>query len=156
MKKIINLSLIMLLCFVVVTGCGKKKENNDTIKDNQDTNVKDNVTEDGTLKEDKNENDGVIKEQVVEGITLKNIELKYSAYSSTITINAINNTNEDITFEYFEIYFKDKDGNNLLGEGSFAVAPVFGTIESKNSKLLSVNVDRDLSMVYSIDYKMVK
>lgn len=155
MKKVISLSLVLLLCLTLVTGCGKsnKKEDN---KDNKENNIKDEINEDGTLKEDKNENKGVLKEQVVEGITLSDVELKSTAYSSTMSIKATNNTDSAITFQYFKVYFKDKDGKNILGENGFAVASLFGTINSKESKTLNLNADRDLSNVYSISYEMVK
>ena len=157
MKKIINLSLMLLLCVTLVTGCGKKKEeNNNTVNDNQETNIKDEINEDGTLKEEVNNNSGVVKEQTVEGITLKNTELTSTAYTSTLKIEALNNTNEDITLDYFKVYLKDKDGNNILGDDAFAVAAVYGTIKSKESKVLYANIDRNLSEVYSISYEMVK
>ena len=157
MKKIINLSLMLLLCVTLVTGCGKKKdETNNTGNDNQENNIKDEINEDGTLKEEVNNNSGVVKEQIVEGITLKNVELTSTAYTSTLKIEALNNTNEDITLNYFKVYLKDKDGNNILGNDSFAVAAVYGTIKSKESKVLYANIDRNLSEVYSISYEMVK
>ena len=152
MKKIISLSLILLLCLTLVTGCGKSNKK----EDNKENNIKDEINEDGTLKEDKNENKGVLKEQVVEGITLSDVELKSTAYSSTMSIKATNNTDSAITFKYFKVYFKDKDGKNILGENVFAVASLFGTINSKESKTLNLNADRDLSNIYSISYEMVK
>lgn len=156
MKKIISLSLMLIFCFGIVTGCGKKKENDNPVQDNSESNVKEEVNEDGTLKEDINSNKGVIEEKVVEGITIHNAELKTTTYSSTLTISATNNTDSDITLEYFKVYLKDKDGNNILGEGSFAVASVFGTIESGQEEILNIDFDRDLSNVYDIDYEMVK
>ena len=96
MKKIINLSLMLLLCVTLVTGCGKKKEENkNTVNDNQETNIEDEINEDGTLKEEVNNNSGVVKEQTVEGITLKNTELTSTAYTSTLKIEALNNTKID-------------------------------------------------------------
>ena len=153
MKKIISLSFMLLLCLTLVTGCGKSNKEETTT---DEKNIKEEINDDGTLKEDKNENKGVLKEQVVEGITLNNVELKSTAYSSTMSVTAINNTNNDITFNYFKVYFKDKDGKNILGENVFAVASLFGTINSKESKTLNLNADRDLSNVYSISYEMVK
>ena len=69
MKKVISLSLVLLLCLTLVTGCGKSNKK----EDNKENNIKDEINEDGTLKEDKNENKGVLKEQVVEGITLSDV-----------------------------------------------------------------------------------
>lgn len=152
MKKVISLSLVLLLCLTLVTGCGKSNKK----EDNKENNIKDEINEDGTLKEDKNENKGVLKEQVVDGITISDVELKTTAYSTVLSITATNNTNNDITFEYFEVYFKDKDGKNVLGDNSFALITVFDTIKSKESKPLSLTVDRNLSDVYSITYKMIK
>lgn len=157
MKKIINLSLMSLLCVLLITGCGKKKEeSNNPVNDNKEPNIKDEINEDGTLKKEVNNNSGVVKEQVVEGITLKNIELTSTAYTSTLKIEALNNTNEDITLKYFKVYLKDKDGKNILGNDEYAVASVYGTIKSKETKVLYANIDRNLSEVYSIDYEMVK
>ena len=153
MKKIISLSFMLLLCLTLVTGCGKSNKKETTT---DEKNIKEEINDDGTLKEDKNENKGVLKEQVVEGITLNSVELKSTTYSSTMSVTATNNTNNDITSNYFKVYFKDKDGKNILGEGSFAVATLFGTLKSKESKILSLNVDTNLSDVYSISYEMVK
>ena len=153
MKKIISLSFMLLLCLTLVTGCGKRNKEETTT---DEKNIKEEINDDGTLKEDKNENKGVLKEQVVEGITLNSVELKSTAYSSTMSVTAINNTNNDITFNYFKVYFKDKDGKNILGEHNFAIATLFGTLKSKESKILSLNVDTNLSDVYSISYEMVK
>ena len=153
MKKVISLSLMLLVCLTLVTGCGKSNKKETTT---DDKNIKDEINDDGTLKEDKNENKGVLKEQTVEGITLNSVELKSTAYSSTMSVTATNNTNNDITFNYFKVYFKDKDGKNILGEGSFAVATLFGTLKSKESKVLNLSVDSNLSNVYSISYEMVK
>ena len=149
MKKIINISLMLLVCLTLVTGCGK----NDS-KDKAD--IKDEINADGTLKEDKNENKGVTKEQVIDGITINNVELKSTTYSSTISIKATNNTNDDITLKSFKLYLKDKDGNNILGDNEFATLSVYDTIKSKESKILSTTVDRDLSSIYSISYELVK
>lgn len=156
MKKIISLSLMFILCFGIITGCGKKKENDKPEQNNPELHEKEEVNEDGTLKEDINSNKGVIEDKNVDGITIHNVELKSTTYSSTLTISAKNNTDSDITLEYFKVYLKDKDGNNILGEGSFAVATVFGTIESSQEKILNVDFDRDLSNVYDIEYEMVK
>ena len=149
MKKIINISLMLLVCLTLVTGCGK----NDS-KDKAD--IKDEINADGTLKEDKNENKGVTKEQVIDGITINNVELKSTTYSSTISIKATNNTNDDITLKSFKLYLKDKDDNNILGDNEFATLSVYDTIKSKESKILSTTVDRDLSSIYSISYELVK
>ena len=149
MKKIINISLMLLVCLTLVTGCGK----NDS-KDKAD--IKDEINADGTLKEDKNENKGVTKEQVIDGITINNVELKSTTYSSTISIKATNNTNDDITLKSFKLYLKDKDGNNILGDNEFATLSVYDTIKSKESKILSTTVDRNLSSIYSISYELVK
>ena len=153
MKKIISLSFMLLLCLTLVTGCGKSNKKETTT---DEKNIKEETNDDGTLKEDKNENKGVLKEQVVEGITLNSVELKSTAYSSTMSIKATNNTDSVITFQYLKVYFKDKDGKTILGENEFAVASLFGTINSKESKTLNLNADRDLSNVYSISYEMVK
>ena len=152
MKKIISLSLMLLLCLTLVTGCGKSNKK----EDNKDNNIKDEINDDGTLKENKNENKGVLEEQVVDGVTISDIELKSTAYSSTMSIKATNNTDSAITFEYFKVYFKDKDGKNILGENGFAIAPLFGTINPRESKTLNLSADIDLSNVYSISYEMIK
>ena len=61
-----------------------------------------------------------------------------------------------IFVNYFKVYLKDKDGNNILGNDAFAVAPAYGPIKSKKSQVLYANIDRNLSEVYSISYEMVK
>ena len=143
MKKIVNIGLVLLLCLFFITGCKKEDKKND-------------VNDNGTLKEEKNNNKGVLKEQVIDGITISGVKLNSTTYSATMSINATNDTENDITLEYFKVYFKDEDGNNILGGDSFALIPVFDTIKSKETKVLSTNIDRNLSSVYSVSYEIVK
>lgn len=155
MKKVMSIILIIMISFMLMTGCGKinKKDENSIPEDNK---IKEEINDDGTLKEEKNENSEVVKEQIVNGITLSNTNLTSTAYSSKITIEATNNTDEDIIIDYFKVILKDKDGNNVLGDGGFAVAPVSGKIKSKTTKTLYVDFDSDLSNVMSITYEVIK
>ena len=156
MKNIAKIALISLVGLTLISGCGcSKKEETDTQKKEQEK-LKSEINSDGTLKEEVNKNKGVVKEQTVEGITLTKTNFVTTAYTTTITVVAKNNTNSDITLEYFEVYLKYKNGKNVLGDGEFAPAPVFGTIKANEEKTLTVNIDRNLSEVESIEYKMVK
>lgn len=149
MKKIISLSLMLLLCLTLVTGCGKDNKKDIEKRKN---NIKSEVNDNGTLKENKE----ILKEQIIDGITISNVELKTTTYSTVLSIKATNNTNSDIAFQYFEVYFKDKDGRNMLGDNSFALITVFDTIKPKESRVFNLNVDKNLSNVYNIIYKMIK
>lgn len=146
-----------MLCLTLLVGCETKNEEKlkeETNKENNETNIKEEINDNGTLKEEINNN--VIKEQVIDGITFSDVEIVTTTYSSTISIKMTNNTNNDITLEYVKIYFKDKEGNNILGEGIFAVGSFFGTIETNQTEVLNINVDANLSEVYNIDYEIVK
>lgn len=161
MKNIAKAILISLMGLALVTGCGcsnTKKDNkpNTGVDAKEQEKLKSEINADGTLKEEVNDNKGVVKEQTVEGITLTKTNFVSTAYTTTITVVAKNNTSNDITLEYFEVYLYDKNGKNVLGDGEFAVASVFGTIKANEEKTLTMNIDRNLNEVESIEYKMVK
>ena len=65
MKKVINITLMLLVCLTLVTGCGKDKSKNEDKKDDNKTTV------------EVNNNEEVTKAQNIEGITITNTSLVY-------------------------------------------------------------------------------
>ena len=65
MKKIINITLMLLVCLTLVTGCGKDKSKNEDKKDDNKTTV------------EVNNNEEVTKDQNIEGIMITNTSLVY-------------------------------------------------------------------------------
>lgn len=140
MRRLISLNLMLLFCLTLVTGCGKNKQKSNSDIKNENTNTHTNV----------------INEQVIDGITFNNVRLENMTNYSMLSINATNNTDNDITFKYIKVYLKDKNGNNVLGEGSYFVATLSDAIKSKETKVLKISVNNNLNNIYSVSYEIVR
>lgn len=155
MKNVLKMSLMSLVSLSLITGCGCTKEGK-TPEEKEKDKLQSEINEDGTLKEEINNNKGVVSDQTVEGITLSDVKFVTTAYTTSVTLKAKNNTSSDITVEYFKAFLKDKNGKNVLGDGEFANVPIYDTIKSGETKETTFNIDRSLSEVTSIEYEMVK
>lgn len=133
MKKTLLVMLSLFLVVGLATGCGcSKKEEK---------------------KEDKfNTNEDVIKDQVVEELKLTNTSLKVDDNYSTLVTLVSNPTSEDKEVRVFNIYVKDKDGNEIVTLQGY----VGDVIPAGESREITSNVDMDLSKAISIDYEIVK
>lgn len=125
MKKIIL--IITLLC--LITGCGEKKEDTNTILNN---------------------NTDIIKEQTVNTFTMSNTSLSYKDGISTLTVTVTNTSSEAITINQFDVVFKTENGsvittlNGSLGD----------QMESNSSLTITITSDIDLSEAYSLEYQI--
>lgn len=126
MKKL----LLLFLSIIIITGCNKKQEINNIIKVNQ--------------------NELIIKEQVVNNLTLSDITLYYEKGLSTFNVKIKNNTENNITISNFNVTFKNKNGTII----TTLKANDINLIETNTTKDISIVSDIDLSNAYSVEYEI--
>ena len=132
MKKVINISLMLLVCLTLVTGCGK---NND--KDSKsDMKV--------------NTNDEVIKDQNIDGLEITNTSLVYENGLSYFSATVTNNTGSDYELNEYRINVKDSEGNIIV----IIPGNVGSIIKNGESKKINSQVTEDLSKAASIEYEV--
>ena len=138
MKRIINVSLMLLLCLTLVTGCGKNNE-----KDNN---------KDSKTDMEVNTNDEVIKDQNIDGIEITNTSLVYENGLSYFSATVTNNTGSDYELNEYKINVKDSEGNIIV----IIPGNVGSTIKNGESKNINSVVTEDLSKSAYIEYEIVK
>lgn len=135
MKKSIIIILISLASLgLLTTGCGKK--------DNEKT------ADDPII----NTNEDVIKDQEVEGLSMKNTSLVTENGMSTFVTEVTNNTSSEFTLEEFKIYVKDADGNLLTTLTGY----IGGSIQPGETRTIDSSTFTDISGAASIEYSIVK
>ena len=139
MKKIINISLVLMICTLVLTGCGNKtdKTNNTTKKDSE---IQVNTNQD------------VIKDQEVEGIKMTNTSMTTKDGVTTFQTTVTNNTGSDYKLNEYNILVKDKDGNVIKTIPGY----VGSTIKNGESKTLKSTTNADLTGAVSVEYEVSK
>ena len=138
MKKVINISLMLLVCLTLVTGCGKNN-NRDNNKDSKsDMKV--------------NTNDEVIKNQNIDGLEITNTSLVYENGLSYFSATVTNNTGSDYELNEYRINVKDSEGNIIITIPGY----VGSIIKNGESKNINSQVTEDLSKAASIEYEIVK
>ena len=140
MKKIINITLMLLVCLTLVTGCGKDKSKNEDKKDDNKTTV------------EVNNNEEVTKDQNIEGITITNTSLVYEDGISYLKATVTNNTGSDYELNEYRINVKDNDGNIIVTMPGY----VGSVLKNGESKTINTMISEDLSKAYSIEYEVVK
>ena len=92
MKKILNISLVMLLSLILITGCGKKTNNNDNNQNNEQ-------------KETQNilENTKVIGSQTIGSLKFEIKSLKYENEVSTLEYVVTNESQDEIIMSGFKM-----------------------------------------------------
>ena len=138
MKRIINVSLMLLVCLTLVTGCGKNNE-----KDNN---------KDSKTDMEVNTNDEVIKDQNIDGIEITNTSLVYENGLSYFSATVTNNTGSDYELNEYKINVKDSEGNIIV----IIPGNVGSTIKNGESKNINSVVTEDLSKAAYIEYEIVK
>ena len=138
MKRIINVSLMLLLCLTLVTGCGKNNE-----KDNN---------KDSKTDMEVNTNDEVIKDQNIDGIEITNTSLVYENGLSYFSATVTNNTGSDYELNEYKINVKDSEGNIIV----IIPGNVGSIIKNGESKNINSVVTEDLSKAASIEYQLNK
>ena len=140
MKKVINISLMLLVCLTLVTGCGKDKSKNEDKKDDNKTTV------------EVNNNEEVTKDQNIEGIEITNTSLVYEDGISYLKATVTNNTGSDYELNEYKINVKDSDGNIIVTMPGY----VGSVLKNGESKTINTTIGEDLSKAYSIEYEVVK
>ena len=136
MKKKFLVALSLLLVVGLATGCGCSKRQEGKKEE----------------KENFNTNEDVVKDQEVGELKFTNTSLKVDKNYSTLVTLVSNPTSNDIEVRIFNIYVKDKDGNEIVKlEGS-----VGDVLPAGESREITSNADMDLSKAASIEYEMVK
>ena len=132
MKKVISLSISMLLIVGLITGCGcKKKEENKKEETNKT-----------------NENQTVVEDQVFEGLEFVNV----GASKGVVKTIVINNTGVVYEGSKFSMKIMDENGN-VLKE---VTDEVKGSMETGTTKEIETKVDVDLSKAAAIEYSIVQ
>ena len=137
MKRIVNITLMLLVCITLVTGCGKDKTKNDDKKDDNNQTI------------EVNDNKEVIKDQNIDGIEITNTSLVYEGGISYLNATVTNNTGSDYELNEYRINVKDSDGNIIVTMPGY-VGSVLKNGESNTM------ITEDLSKAYSIEYEVVK
>ena len=140
MKKIINITIMLLVCLTLVTGCGKDKTTNDDKK------------EDNMPTIEVNDNQEVIKDQNIDGIEITNTSLVYEDGISYLKATVTNNTGSDYELNEYKINVKESDGNIIVTMPGY----VGSVIKNGESKSINTMISEDLSKAYSIEYEVVK
>ena len=133
MKKILISMTIVLAATLLLTGCGKKKEET---KNDVKTNTEENV----------------VKDQEVDGLKMTNTSLTITNGISTLVTEVSNNTGSDYQLEEFTIIIKDKTDNVLATIPGY----VGETIENGSTKTIDSSIDIDLSNATSVEYEIKK
>ena len=136
MKKVISLSITMLLVLGLVTGCGCNKKD----KENKKEEVKVNTNKD------------VVKDQEVDGIKMTNTSLVTTNGISKLVTNVTNSSNKDYKLDEYIIIIKDKKGEEIVRIPGY----VGDTIKAGETRTINSSVDRDLSNAGSIEYEVKK
>ena len=135
MKKISIISLSTLLAVSLLTGCGcskKEEKSQDDIKTNT--------------------NEDVIKDQVIDGITMTNTSMVTTNKTTKLTTSVTNNTDKDYRLDEYMIIVKDEEGKEIVRIPGY----VGDTIKAGETRTISSSVDIDLSKAASIEYEVKK
>ena len=132
MNKTLKIILISLMGLSLLTGCGKKEEQEPPIKVNT--------------------NENVIKDQEVEGLTMTNTSLVYEKGTTTLVTEVTNNTKEDYPVKRIKITVKDKEGNII----TTLIGTIADTIKPGESRIIDSDTPIDLSEAESIEYSVIK
>lgn len=138
MKKIIMISISMLLTLGLITGCGSKKDDN--------TNNSNNKTE--TEKPTIDENQTVVDNQIFEGLEFLNVGVE----NNIIRTIVINNTGVKYEGSKFSIKVMDGAGN-VLKE---VIDEIKTPMETGTTLEIQTSVDVDLTTAASIEYSIVE
>ena len=132
MNKTLKIILISLMGLSLLTGCGKKEEQEPPIKVNT--------------------NENVIKDQEVEGLRMTNTSLVYENGTTTLVTEVINNTKEDYPVKRIKIIVKDKEGNII----TTLIGTIADTLKPGESRIIDSDTPIDLSEAESIEYSVIK
>ncbi|MBP3766365.1 MAG: hypothetical protein J6G98_04215 [Bacilli bacterium] len=123
MKKV----LLFIISLLFITGCSSK---------------------DNHINAKVNNNELILKEQVIDSLKFSDISLMYEKGTSTFRVT-ITNTGEKISPESLNIIFKSKSDSVIT-----ILDGTFGEIDKGTSIDLTLTSDVDLSDAYKIEYEI--
>ena len=123
MKKV----LLFIISLLFITGCSSK---------------------DNHINAKVNNNELILKEQVIDSLKFSDISLMYEKGISTFKVT-ITNTGEKISPESLNIIFKSKSDSVIT-----ILDGTFGEIDKDTSIDLTLTSDVDLSDAYKIEYEI--
>ena len=141
MKKIINISLVMLLSILLITGCGKKTNNNDNNQNNEQ-------------KETQNilENTKVIGSQTIGSLKFEIKSLKYENEVSTLEYVITNETQDEIIMPSFKMTITDGEKKLYVLNMSYKDKKL-----SPNESITSKKeIKKDLTEATSITFELIE
>lgn len=144
MKKIINISLLLLLSLALIVGCNKNNKQNDEVDNNTENDNKTTV--------EVNMNEDVIKNQNIDGIEITNTSLVYEDGISYLKATVINHTGTDYELSEYRINVKDSNGNVIVTIPGY----IGNILKDGESKLINTMISEDLSKATSIEYEVIK
>lgn len=144
MKKIINISLLLLLSLTLVVGCNKNNKQNDEVDNNTGNDTKPTV--------EVNMNEDVIKNQNIDGIEITNTSLVYEDGISYLKATVTNHTGTDYELSEYRISVKDSNGNVIVTIPGY----IGNILKDGESKLINTMISEDLSKATSIEYEVIK
>lgn len=131
MKKII----IMLIGFILVTGCGCDKD-----KKKEEEVIKENLQQE------------VIKDQTLEVFTFTNTSLTYQKNTSVLVTQVTNTSSEPQYLKEFKIHVWAKDGKKIVTLTGF----IGSNVGPGESRMISSSYGSDLTNAASITYEIVR
>ena len=97
-----------------------------------------------------NNNENIIKEQVVGNLLLNQVSLTYEKGTSTFSVQITNQTSESVAINQFDVTFKTKNGS--------VIATLQGTLgdslDGNTSIVITMTSDIDLTKAYSLEYNI--
>lgn len=136
MKKIFIASLALLISLGLVTGCGKKKTDEDkTVEGN---------------KIETNTSEGIIKDQQLGTLTFTNTSLVRENGQTTLTTKVTNTGSETVTVSTFNMVFKNKDGEII----TTLVGYVGGEVPAGEYRIIQSGTEYDLSLAKTVEYSI--
>lgn len=139
MKKILSLSLVLLLSLCLITGCGKKKTDGNP----------ENTTQQGNVNV--NTNDDVVGDKEVEVFKFENTSLVYDNGMSRLETKVTNTSDQEQTLSQFRIHVMKDDVEiaNLPGY-------IGNTLKPGESRILTTTYGDDLTVATLINYEIVR
>ena len=141
MKKILNISLVILLSLILITGCGKKNVNNENNQNNEQ-------------KENQNilENTKVIGSQTIGSLKFEIKSLKYENEVSTLEYVITNETQDEIIMPSFKMTITDGEKKLYVLNMSYKDKKL-----SPNESITSKKeIKKDLTKATSITFELIE
>ena len=145
MKKIIIMSLTIILSISLLTGCGKKNTNSDNQTDNNQNKEE---------KENKNisANTNVIGSQTIGSLTFEIKALKYENEVSTLEYLITNNSQIEVMIPLYKVMISDDGGVRY----EYDINHKNNILDSNKTLKIKKEIKKDLTKATSIKFELVE